>query len=254
MKVVILAGGLGTRLSEETDVRPKPMVEIGGRPILVHIMEHFAKYGHKDFYIALGYKAHIVKEYFLNYKYVGTDFTVNLSNGNMKIHGENKVDWTVTLVDTGNESMTGGRLKRMQPFIRDEAFMVTYGDGLSNVNIDDLINFHRAHGRMATVTSVRPPARFGLLQLDGARVSAFEEKNQLAEGWINGGYFVFNPNFLNLIEDDSIILEKGPLETAARDGELMAWKHEGFWQCMDTKRDKDSLNDAWINGDAPWKK
>ena len=254
MKVVILAGGLGTRLMEETEARPKPMVEIGGRPILVHIMEHFAKYGHKDFYIALGYKAHIVKEYFLNYKYVGTDFTVNLSNGNMKIHGENKVDWTVTLVDTGNESMTGGRLKRMQPFIRDEAFMVTYGDGLSNVNIDDLINFHRAHGRMATVTSVRPPARFGLLQLDGARVSAFEEKNQLAEGWINGGYFVFNPNFLNLIEDDSIILEKGPLETAARDGKLMAWKHEGFWQCMDTKRDKDSLNDAWINGDAPWKK
>ena len=158
------------------------------------------------------------------------------------------------MVDTGNESMTGGRLKRMQPFIKDETFMVTYGDGLSNVNIDDLINFHRAHGRMATVTSVRPPARFGLLQLDGARVSSFEEKNQLAEGWINGGYFVFSPNFLNLIKDDSIILEKGPLETAARDGELMAWKHEGFWQCMDTKRDKDSLNEAWINGDAPWKK
>lgn len=252
MKVVILAGGFGTRLSEYTESMPKPMVSIGGKPILWHIMKSYAKYGHTEFNIALGYKAELVKEYFINYKSLNSDFTIDLASGNLTSHHSDDVDWKVTLVQTGLDSMTGGRIKRMKPFINNEPFLLTYGDGVSNINIKDLINFHKNHGKLVTVTAVHPGARFGELDLDGDRVSTFKEKPQTSQGWINGGYFVIQPEFIDLIDNDYSILEQEPLERAAKLGELMAYRHQGFWKCMDTKRDRDSLEEMWQQGNPPW--
>jgi glucose-1-phosphate cytidylyltransferase len=252
MKVIILSGGFGTRLSEYTESIPKPMVTIGGRPILWHIMQTYAKYGCTDFYLALGYKAQIVKEYFLNYHNLNSDFTVDISTGKIDTHHIQKVDWKVTLVDTGLNSMTGGRVKKMQPFIGNEAFLLTYGDGVANIDVKALIDFHKSHGKMVTVSAVHPAARFGELGLEGSRVASFSEKPQTTKGWINGGYFVIEPEFFDLIEGDETILEKGPLEKAASLGELMAYKHEGFWQCMDTKRDRDLLESLWESNANMW--
>ena len=254
MKVIILAGGFGTRLAEYTDTIPKPMVPIGGLPIIWHIMQLFSSYGHKDFYVALGYKADIIKEYFLNYRTLNADFTVDMGTGEINIHQMKNVDWKVTLIDTGINSLTGGRVKRMQPFVGSDTIMLTYGDGLSNVNINELIKFHKSHGKLVTVTAVHPGARFGELVMENNKVTAFEEKPQTGQGWINGGFFVIEPGFFDLIEDDYSILEQKPLETAARIGELMAYRHEGFWQCMDTKRDRDNLEEQWNSGNIAWKK
>ena len=253
MKVVILAGGFGTRLSEYTDLIPKPMVTVGGRPILWHIMRTYAHFGHTDFNIALGYKAELIKEYFLHYRSLNADFTVDLVNGEVCSHQTDEIDWKVTLVHTGLESMTGGRVKRMQPYIGNEPFLLTYGDGVADIDINALIEFHQQHGKMVTVSAVHPGARFGELDIQGDLVSTFKEKPQITQGWINGGYFVIEPGFFDLIEGDSMILEKQPLEQVAQMGELMAYRHNGFWQCMDTKRDRDSLEEMWQSGDSPWK-
>ena len=253
MKVIILAGGFGTRLSEYTESTPKPMVTVGGKPILWHIMNTYAKFDHKNFYVALGYKADVIKEYFLNYRALNSDFTVNLSNGSIVEHQQDAVDWKVSLVDTGLNSMTGGRVKRMQNFIGNEPFLLTYGDGVSDIDIDSLVKFHKSHGKMVTVSAVHPGARFGELDIDSSVVTSFKEKPQVTQGWINGGYFVIEPEFFNLIEGDNTILEKEPLEKVAQMGELMSYQHDGFWQCMDTKRDRDSLEDLWKAGSAPWK-
>ena len=253
MKVIILAGGFGTRLSEHTEVIPKPMVTVGGRPILWHIMKTYAHFGHKDFHLALGYKAEVIKEYFLNYRSLNSDFTVNLSSGRVdSIEGED-IDWQVTLVDTGAESMTGGRVKRMQSFIGNETFMLTYGDGVADIDIDALLKFHKSHGKMVTVSAVHPGARFGELEIQNQIVFSFKEKPQLANGWINGGYFVCEPDFFDLIAGDKTILEHDPLEKVASMGELMAYQHDGYWQCMDTKRDRDNLEELWKSNNAPWK-
>lgn len=252
MKVIILAGGFGTRLAEFTETLPKPIVQIGNKPILWHIMKNYSFYGHKDFYLALGYKASIIKEYFLHYRTLNSDFTVDLSSGNVNSHQLDKVDWKVTMVDTGLNSMTGGRVKRMRSFIGQETFLLTYGDGLSNVDINALVEFHKSHGKMVTVTAVHPTARFGELQIQDGKVSSFMEKPQTANDWINGGYFVIEPDFFDLIKNDQTILEKEPLETAAKMGELMAFYHDDFWQCMDTKRDRDSLQAMWDSGSPPW--
>lgn len=251
MKVVLLAGGLGTRLGEYTNLIPKPMVQIGGKPILWHIMETYAKYGHKDFYVALGYKAEIVKEYFLNYKALNSDFTVDLASGNIVAHQTDQTDWKVTLVNTGDNSMTGGRVKKLKSYIGNEAFMLTYGDGVANIDISKLLDFHRSHGKMVTVSAVRPTARFGELELKDSRVASFQEKPQLHDGWINGGYFVFEPEFFDYIDGDATLLEREPLERVSREGQLMAYRHEGFWHCMDTKRDHELLETMWLKG-APW--
>ena len=252
MKVVLLAGGFGTRLAEYTESIPKPMVPIGGRPILWHIMQHFAAYGHKDFYLALGYKANVIKEYFLNYRVLNADFTVDLQDGTVTPHQLDEVDWRVTLVDTGLQTMTGGRVKRMQPFIGNEAYMLTYGDGVANVDLEALLAFHQEHGKLVTMTAVRPNTRFGELELNGTEVNNFQEKPQLHDGWVNGGFFVIEPEFFNLIEHDQIMLERRPLEKAAQSKQLMAFRHEGFWQCMDTKRDHQLLEDLWGES-APWR-
>jgi glucose-1-phosphate cytidylyltransferase len=252
MKVIILAGGFGTRLSEYTDLIPKPMVTIGGKPILWHIMQRFAYYGHKDFYLALGYKAEIIKEYFMTFNAINNDFTLNLSNGRLKIHNAHDLDWNVTLVDTKPDSMTGGRVKRMKPYIDEEPFLLTYGDGVADVDVDSLVKFHKSHGKMVTVTAVRPTARFGELNLNGDCVMEFKEKPQVNQGWINGGFFVCQPEFFNFIMDDATILEKEPLEKVSSQKQLMAYKHHGYWQCMDTKRDKDILEELWSTNNAPW--
>jgi glucose-1-phosphate cytidylyltransferase len=253
MKVIILAGGFGTRLSEYTESIPKPMVTVGGRPILWHIMNTYASFGHTDFFLALGYKAEVIKEYFLHYRSLNADFTVDLSDGKIISHQADDIDWKVTLVHTGLESMTGGRVKRMQRFIGNERFLLTYGDGVANIDLNALVNFHQSHGKMVTVTSVHPGARFGELEMNGDQVISFKEKPQTVQGCINGGYFVIEPNFFDLIEGDQTILERGPLEKAAAIGELMAYRHDGFWQCMDTKRDRDNLEELWQSGNAPWK-
>lgn len=253
MKVILLAGGFGTRLAEYTDMVPKPMVTVGGKPILWHIMRHYSHYGHKEFHIALGYKAEVVKDYFLNYRSLSTDFTINLHTGEMTAHRSNVEDWMVTLVDTGIDSMTGGRVKRLRNFVGNSTFLLTYGDGLSDVNINDLIKFHRSHGKMITVTAVRPSARFGELNILGGNVTSFQEKPQMNQGWINGGFFVVEPSFIDLIAGDQTVLEQGPLESASKMGELMAYQHSGFWQCMDTKRDRDLLEDLWVKNQAPWR-
>ena len=253
MKVVLLAGGLGTRLSEYTESIPKPMVTIGGRPILWHIMQTYAHFGHKDFYLALGYKAELIKEYFFNYRSLNADFTVDLGTGAVSPHQTDTVDWRVTLFQTGLETMTGGRIKRLQSLIGNEAFMLTYGDGVADINVDELLKFHRSHGKMVTVTAVHPGARFGELVIKSDQVKNFQEKPQIGQGWINGGYFVVQPEFFDLISGDATVLEREPLEQVARMGELMAYRHEGFWQCMDTKRDRDLLEDLWQGGKAAWK-
>jgi len=253
MKTIILAGGFGTRLSEYTQLIPKPMVTIGGRPIIWHIMKTYAHYGHKDFYLALGYKSEIIKEYFFNYRTLNTDFTVDLTTGDIESYQEDVTDWRVTLVHTGLESMTGGRVKRLEQFIGNETFMLTYGDGVADIDIEALLKFHKSHGKMITVTAVHPGARFGEIEMESERVISFQEKPQTKQGWINGGYFVIEPEFFDLIESDKTILEKSPLENAAKMEELMAFHHNGFWQCMDTKRDRDSLEDMWQQSRAPWK-
>ena len=252
MKVIILAGGFGTRLSEYTESIPKPMVPIGGKPILWHIMQRYAHYGHNDFYIALGYKAEIIKEYFLNINATSSDFSLDLSTGQIKAHSVNGLDWKVTLVDTGQDSMTGGRVKRMQSFIGEEPFMLTYGDGVADIDINALTDFHKDHGKMVTITAVHPVARFGELKIEGDRVKSFQEKPQVTQGWINGGFLVCQPQFFDLIQNDQTVLEAEPLEQVASMGELIAYKHEGFWQCMDTRRDKDLLEELWQSGKASW--
>ena len=254
MKVIILAGGLGTRLAEYTDAIPKPMVPIGGKPILWHIMERYATFGHKDFVLALGYKADVIKNYFLNYKTLTDDFSVDLGSGKLNPLGSavDAVDWNVSLVNTGEGTMTGGRLKRLRRMIGEEPFMLTYGDGLCDINIPDLLQFHYDHKKMITVTAVRPQARFGELEICDGVVKSFEEKPQLHQGWINGGFFVVEPEFLSLIDDDSTYLEREPLERAAAMGEFMAYQHSGFWQCMDTKRDQQLLEKLWCE-DPPWR-
>ncbi len=252
MKVVILAGGLGTRLSEYTGVIPKPMVPIGGKPILWHIMSSFARYSHKDFYIALGYKSEVIKEYFLKYQAINSDFQVDLSSGNVRPVQNNSVDWLVSLVHTGDSSMTGGRVKRLKDHIGDEPFLLTYGDGVSDLDINKLVSFHKSHKKMITVTAVRPQARFGELNLDNDQVTSFQEKPQLEQGWINGGFFVVEPRFLDLIDGDDVMLEREPMEKAVQMGELMAYRHDGFWHCMDTKRDHDVLEEMWASRKAPW--
>lgn len=252
MKVVILAGGFGTRLQEETEIKPKPMVEIGGRPMLWHIMKIYAAAGFNEFLVALGYKGEVIKSYFLNYFHLHSDFSVFLWDGQVKVKGKSQEDWVVHLIDTGLNTHTGGRIKRLAPWIGDETFMVTYGDGVSNVKIQDLVTFHKNHRKLATITAVRPPARFGGLRFDGDWVSEFVEKPQIGEGWINGGFFVFEPDVINYIKEDSTILEKEPLERLTADRELVAFRHDGFWQCMDTLRDVRLLEDLWERGNAPW--
>ncbi len=253
MKTIILAGGFGTRLSELTDGIPKPMVEIGGKPILWHIMNLYSAHSCNDFIIALGYKAEIVKEYFLNFFSINSDLSIDLTNGNTVIHERKILDWKLDLIDTGIGTMTGGRIKRLRKWVGEKTFMVTYGDGLSNVDISKLIAFHKKHKKLATVTAVHPPARFGGLVLDGDQVVEFSEKNQSNEGWINGGFFVLEPEIFNYIAGDSTTWEKEPLEQLAKEGQLMAFSHEGFWQPMDTLREYKLLESLWQSGQAPWK-
>ncbi len=254
MKIVILCGGLGTRLSEETQVKPKPMVEIGGRPILWHIMKIYERHGLTDFMLALGYKGDVIKDYFLNYHARQSDLTVHLKSNQVDYTNPTAEDWRVTLVDTGASSQTGGRLLRLKPLLQSgSTFMLTYGDGVSDVDLTALLAFHRSHGRLATVTAVRPPARFGDLRIENNRVTHFEEKPQAGGGWINGGFFVFEPGVLDFIADDATLLEKAPLEQLAQRGELMTYQHPGYWQSMDTLRDKLALEELWANGTAPWK-
>ena len=254
MKIIILAGGFGTRLSEYTDTIPKPMVTIGGKPIIFHIMNHYAKYGFKEFYIALGYKSEIIKDYFLNYRTLNSDFTIDLGTGDITHHNFDNLDWKITLVNTGENTMTGGRIKRIQNFIGNETCMLTYGDGVSDVNIKELLKFHNTHKKLVTVTAVRPHARFGELEItEDNLVENFKEKPQINNGWINGGFFVLEPEFFSYIEGDNTFLEKEPLEIAAQKKQLIAYKHSGFWQCMDTKRDRDSLEESFINKIGPWK-
>ena len=251
MKVILLAGGFGTRLADYSSVIPKPMVKIGDKPILWRIMNHYSKYGHNDFYLALGYKSEVIKEYFLNYYTLNNDFSVDLATGKLDINQINKLNWRVTLSETGLNTMTGGRLKKMKKYTKNDTFLMTYGDGLSDVNIQELIEFHKSHGKMVTVTAVHPGARFGELLLNDYKVKKFEEKPQTQKGWINGGFFVIEPEFFDLIDDEDTILEKETLEKASEIGELMAYKHEGFWRCMDTKRDRDSLQKLWELGKLP---
>ena len=255
MKVAILAGGKGTRLAEETEVRPKPMVTIGGRPILWHIMKHYAQYGHKDFYIALGYKGEAIKRYIVDHTSLQGDLTVDLRKGSVKqdINGMHELDWVVHLIETGEETQTGGRIKRLAPHIGNETFLLTWGDGVSNVNLAELIDFHKSHGKLATITAVRPPARYGRIDLEGNKVAHFAEKPQLSEGWINGAFFVLEPQVFDYVDSDETSWEKGPLEQLAREGQLMAYCHESFWQCMDTLREKHILEELWSSGNAPWK-
>lgn len=254
MKVIILAGGLGTRIAEESDVRPKPMVEIGGMPILWHIMKMYAAYGLTDFIICLGYKGYMIKEYFANYVMHRSDVTLDLAKNEMIYHSSEAEDWRVTLVDTGSETMTGGRVKRVAKYLSaDEPFCMTYGDGLSDVNIANLIFFHKAHGNEATVTVVRPSGRFGATKLDGDRVTDFVEKPAGEGDFINGGFFVLEPSVLGRIADDTTIWEREPLQSLTKDGQLRAFQHDGFWQPMDTLREKRILEDLWAGGSAPWK-
>ena len=252
MKVVILAGGLGTRLSEYTESIPKPLVEIGGRPMLWHVMSIYAKYGFNDFVVALGYKSQLIKDYFKNYHELNSDFSVDLNTGEIHIESAKKVPWKVTLVDTGLETMTGGRIKRLRKYLDSSPFFLTYGDGLCNVSIGRLLEFHKSHGCLATVTAVRPPARFGELQITDGMVESFEEKPQMGGGWISGGFFVFEPQVIDLIDDDSTMLEREPMARLAETKNLRAYKHDGFWQCMDTKRDHTYLTRLSDSGKAPW--
>lgn len=254
MKVVILAGGMGTRLAEETDVKPKPMVEIGGKPILWHIMQHYSYYGFNEFIICLGYKGEVIKRYMTDYAKLTSDLTVKLRTGDVMRHGSGiKCDWTVDLVDTGISTATAGRIKRVQRLIGNQTFMVTYGDGVSDVSVSKLLEFHRSHGKWGTLTAVRPPARFGNFHFEGDVITEFIEKPQAESGWINGGFLVLEPKVFDFISGDDVWLEREPLETFAKNRQLCAYKHEGFWQCMDTLRDKRYLEEIWNKGQAPWK-
>lgn len=254
MKVVILAGGMGTRISEETVSRPKPMVDIGGKPLLWHVMKIYSHYGFNDFIICLGFKGYVIKEYFSNYFLHMSDVTLDMRNNSMKVHQQNAEPWQVTLVDTGLETMTGGRIKRIAPYIENNTFMLTYGDGVSDVNIADLLQYHRRNGKWATVTATQPSGRFGALNIaDGDHVSSFHEKPAGDGSWINGGFFVLEPRIFELIRDDATVFENEPLEKLAHKNQLMAYKHGGFWYAMDTLRDKNHLEQLWQAGKAPWK-
>lgn len=257
MRVVLLAGGMGTRLAEETELKPKPMVEVGGRPILWHIMKIYAHHGIKDFVVALGYKGEAIKRYFVDYALINSSFTVQIDSGDVTRRDGSREDWTVHLIDTGLPTNTGGRIKRLSEFVHRETFMMTYGDGVANIDIEALLAFHRRHGKLATVTAVRPPARFGGLDLShdpaDCAVRTFTEKPQIGEGWINGGFFVLEPKILDYIAGDDTSWQAEPLERLAREGQLMAYRHDGFWQCMDTVRDLNLLQSLWSHGRAPWK-
>lgn len=253
MKTVILAGGLGTRLAEETDLRPKPMVEIGGKPILWHIMKRYAHFGFNEFIIALGYKGDFIKQFFMDYHLLCGDMTVRLAQGQIEKHAANGDDWTIHLIDTGLDTMTGGRVRRLKSRLKDGPFMVTYGDGVADIDLKELVHFHKSHGKIATITAVRPASRFGGLTFDGNRITEFSEKPQVGEGWINGGFMVFEPALFDYLKDDRSVLEVNGLEKLAVDGQLMAYKHEGFWQCMDTIRDRRYLEKIWQENKAPWK-
>ncbi len=253
MKVAILAGGVGSRLSEETEVKPKPMVEIGLRPILWHIMMYYAHFGYKEFVIALGYKGDYIKRWMKEYCALNSNMTVKTGTGEVILKESDVPDWTVDLIDTGQTTLTGGRIKRLKSWLGGKTFMLTWGDGVSDIDINALVKFHRSHGKLATLSAVRPPARFGHLTLDGNRVAEFSEKPQTAEGWINGAFFVLEPEVFDYIDGDDTQWEKEPLEGLARDGQLMAYMHGSFWQCMDTLRDKRLLEKLWESGNAPWK-
>lgn len=255
MKAIILAGGLGSRLSEETVLRPKPMVEIGGRPILWHIMNIHAAHGVTEFIVALGYKAEVVKEYFLNFYAFNNDMSIDLATGRTTIHDGNQPNWKIHLVDTGLHTQTGGRLKRLAAWLGpDETFIFTYGDGVTDLDLTALVQFHKSHGKLATVTTVRPPSRFGRITFDGGRVTEFYEKPEAGDdGWINGGYFVLNAEAIDYVEGDDTIWERDPVERLARDGQLMGYQHNGFWSCMDTLKEKNMLEELWSSGKSPWK-
>lgn len=253
MKVVILAGGMGTRLAEETDLRPKPMVEIGGMPILWHIMMHYSAYGHSEFAIALGYRGEYIKRFFADYCSLEGDLTVNTGTGEITRTNIPHPDWKVHLVDTGVETQTGGRVKRLEHLLRDGTFMMTWGDGVSNIDLDALLDFHKSHGKLATLTAVRPPSRFGHLKFEGDAIREFSEKPEAAEGWINGAFLVLEPGVLDYIDGDTTEWDRGPVVQLAKEGQLMAYRHQGFWKCMDTLREKRELENIWASGDAPWK-
>jgi len=253
MKVVILAGGFGTRLAEQTEIKPKPMVEIGGHPILWHIMKHYAYYEFNEFFIALGYKGEVIKRYFLDYYLLNSNMTVNLTNGKIQEHGKQGEDWIVQLIDTGLNTLTGGRVKRLESWLTDDTFMLTYGDGVSDINLKDLLQFHKKCGRLATVTAVRPPARFGGLIIEEDQVANFTEKPQIGEGWINGGYMVFESEIFNYLKDDQTNLELDILDVLATESQLSAYCHNGFWQAMDTVRDVRLLESLWEKENPPWK-
>jgi len=253
VKVGILAGGKGSRLAEETTIKPKPMVEIGGHPIIWHIMKTYAQYGFKDFVIALGYKGEVLKKYMVDYLSLDGNITVDFKTGQVKNQNNSALDWTVDLVDTGMDTMTGGRIKRLAPYVNNETFMLTWGDGVSDINLKDLLAFHRSHGKLATLTAVRPPARYGHLIFAGDQVKEFNEKPQIGEGWINGAFFVLEPQIFDYIDGDDTQWEREPMERLAQDGQLMAYRHHSFWQCMDTLREKHILETLWESGKAPWK-
>ena len=254
MKAVILAGGFGTRLSEETDLKPKPMVEIGGKPILWHIMNIYAVHGINEFIIALGYKGEYIREYFLNFYAINNNITIDLSTGKTTIHDGNQPNWKIHLVDTGLFTQTGGRLKRLKNWLgKNETCLFTYGDGLADIYFSALLEFHKAHGKLATVTTVRSPARFGRIAFKDEQITEFYEKPQSAEGWINGGFFVLNSKVIDYIENDETIWERSPIENLARNGQLMGYRHYGFWSCMDTLKEKKILDELWTSGEAPWK-
>lgn len=256
MKTILLAGGLGTRISEETSVKPKPMVEIGGMPIIWHIMKSYSYYGYNDFAIALGYKGDVIKEFFMNYKLHKSDLILNLKSGNARFENDYSEDWNVGLHETGSNSMTGGRLLNLKKLFKPgETFMLTYGDGVADINVGKLVEFHKSHGKIATLTAVRPPARFGsIIMDDDGIIKEFKEKPQVGEGWINGGYFVFDYKIFDYLKDERTILEREPLEILSSQNQLAAYRHDGFWHCMDTIRDRDNLNEIWASGNAPWKK
>lgn len=253
MKVVLLAGGFGTRMSEYTSDIPKPMVPIGGKPILWHLMNYYSEYGHKDFYLALGYKSEVVKQYFLQYNILNSDFKIDFSKNSIEPINKGNLDWNVHLIDTGLNTMTGGRLKRLKEYINNETFMLTYGDGLSNVDLNKLIEFHKSHGKIATMSAVRPVAKFGELIInEQGKVESFKEKPQLEQGWINGGFFIFEPEIFDYLGGDEIMLEREPLENLVINNQLMSYKHDGFWKCMDTKRDHEQFEKMYSEGNKPW--
>lgn len=252
MKVVILAGGYGSRLGDQTRDIPKPMVEIGNIPIIVHIMEHYASFGFEEFVIALGYKGNVIKSYFLDYGQQNSDLEIDMARGTVSQLRKHRKNWRVSLIDTGIDSLTGKRLKHIEPLLTDDNFFLTYGDGLASVDINELLRFHLSHGKEVTLTAVRPPARFGELEMEKNFVTNFEEKPQLASGWINGGFFAIKRSFLTRLAASNVMLEREPLVSASKSGELMAFRHEGFWQCMDTKKDLDHLRRLWESGERPW--